>query len=99
MSTTAYKLKADASFPRPIRQSKRSDGETFWEVEGIVYDAGSTISEIDMTENDRERARSGELDHLLEKIETETPEAKEDSAEKKDENLFLKKADSSKETD
>jgi hypothetical protein len=66
--SVAYKLKADASFPRPIRQVRRMDGVTFWETEGILYEAGAQLTEDDLTENDKARAANGELDHLLERV-------------------------------
>lgn len=66
--SVAYKLKADASFPRPIRQVRRVDGVTFWETEGILYEAGDQLTADDLTENDAKRAENGELDHLLERV-------------------------------
>ena len=71
----AFKLKADASFPRPIRLRKLADGKEFWVTEGRSYNAEDTISGEDMLPRDLRRALDAELDHLLEPIsEDEVPE-------------------------
>jgi len=64
---TAYKLKADASFPQAIRKADElADGTEVFETVGRNYVAGSYVLASEMTPRDRERAESGDLDHLLE---------------------------------
>lgn len=62
----AYKLKADASFPKAIRKvASLIDGQEVYETTGVNYVAGTYLYEADLTPRDRERASNGELDHLL----------------------------------
>lgn len=67
----AYKLKADTSFPRVLRET--SDGQE--EVEGRAYNAGDYVLAADLNARDRDRAENGELDHLLEESSVEDAEA------------------------
>jgi hypothetical protein len=62
----AYKLKADASFPRVVRSGQTIQGEQVDETEGVNFPAGSYILASEMTSRDAERAENGDLDHLLE---------------------------------
>lgn len=63
----AYKLKADASFPKAIRKvALLIDGQEVYETTGVNYVAGTYLYEADLTPRDRERASNGDLDHLLE---------------------------------
>jgi hypothetical protein len=62
----AYKLKADASFPRVIREATTIHGETVQETEGFNYQTGGYVLAENMTPRDRERAENGDLDHILE---------------------------------
>jgi len=81
MANEAYKLKADASFPRAIRKAVNVDGVELVETEGRTYDSGSYVLADDLTERDRERAENGELDHLLEPVSKEEAEAGLSSSE------------------
>jgi hypothetical protein len=65
----AYKLKADASFPRALRlvSDDEIEGKQY-EVEGRNYGTGSYVLASDLTPRDRERAENGDLDHLLEGV-------------------------------
>jgi hypothetical protein len=65
----AYKVKADVSFPKPIRKvDELIDGQEVYEATGVNYAAGSYLLENDLLPRDRERAANGELDHLLEAV-------------------------------
>jgi len=68
----AYKLKADASFRKPLLEDE--DGNAV-AVVGNNYPAGSFLLASDLTKRDRERAANGDLDHLLEEASTEDAEA------------------------
>jgi hypothetical protein len=68
----AYKLKADASFPQPLLEDEEGNAVT---VVGRTYNAQDYILATDLTKRDRERAESGELDHLLEAASKEDAEA------------------------
>lgn len=59
----AYQAKVDVSFPRPI--GLLSENPEVWSTEGVNYPAGSHILAENLVPRDRERAASGELDHLL----------------------------------
>jgi hypothetical protein len=60
-----YRALADVSFPKPIAQISEND----WATEGVNYPAGSLIPEDHLTPYVRERAESGDLDHILEPVE------------------------------
>lgn len=63
----AYKLKADASFPKALRkQGEDVNGNPTYLTEGRNYAAGSYVYENDLTPRDREIARNGGYDRLLE---------------------------------
>lgn len=64
-----YKLVADGTFATPV-------GETTDFVQAATYGAGDYISSDELSEKDQERAKNGELDHLLESVsEKEVEEA------------------------
>ncbi len=72
----AYKVKADTSLPRAIREaSELADGTKVYETEGRNYAAGSYVLASDLHPRDRERAANGDLDHLLEASTVEEAEA------------------------
>lgn len=71
----AYKLKADASFPKALRKVEELiDGQEVYETTGVNYVAGGYVLASDLTPRDRERAEKGELDHLLEGVSKEEAE-------------------------
>lgn len=70
----AYKLKADASFPRVVRVAETVNGETVEETEGVNYAAGDYVLAENLSPRDRDRAESGDLDHLLEGVSREEAE-------------------------
>ena len=65
----AYKVKADVSFPKPIRKADELiDGQEIYESLGVNYSAGSYLLATDLLPKDRERAENGDLDNLLESV-------------------------------
>lgn len=80
MAETAYKLKADASFPQVVREVETDLGVRVDTV-GRNYAAGHFVLASEMTPRDRERAESGDLDHLLEEASVEEAEAARRSQE------------------
>lgn len=61
----AYKLKADASFPKALT----TDGEgNALDTLGVNYAAGEYVLASDLTKVVLERADNGDLDHLLESV-------------------------------
>lgn len=69
MATEAYKVKADVSFPRPIRKVEDlADGSEVFETEGRNYPTGSYVLSQNLTPRDRKRANDGDLDHVLEPV-------------------------------
>lgn len=71
----AYKLKADASFPRVVREVTNIHGEQVQETEGFSYAEGGYVLAENLTPRDRERAENGDLDHLLEAADRDEAEA------------------------
>jgi len=67
----AYKLKADVSFPEPLGLTGEGDEQEVLGVIGRNYAAGDYVLASALTPRDRERADSGELDHLLEPADLE----------------------------
>lgn len=73
---SAYRLKKDASFPRPIRAADNlADGSVLYETVGENYAAGSYVLAEELTPRDAERAESGDLNNLLEASDKVTAEA------------------------
>ena len=70
----AYKVKADTSFPRVIREVDNAWGEKVTETEGQAFAAGDYVFADELSPRDRERAESGDLDHLLEEADAEEAE-------------------------
>lgn len=63
----AYRLKADATFHEPLRVAgERADGSTIYEVLPTSYNAGDVVFPEEMTPVQREAAKNGDLDHLIE---------------------------------
>lgn len=76
----AYKLKADTSLPRAIREVETlAGGETVYETEGHNYAKGDYVLAENIAPFVREKADSGDLDHLLEPVSRK--EAEEGMAE------------------
>lgn len=61
-----YKVKADTSIPRAVRTATTNEGVEIEETAGQAYSAGDYVLASNMTKQLRERAESGDLDHLLE---------------------------------
>jgi hypothetical protein len=71
----AYRLKADTSIPKAIREVEELvNGEKLYETTGVNYAAGDYVLARDITPPVRERAENGELDHLLEPVSLEEAE-------------------------
>lgn len=69
MANDAYKVKADVSLPRAIREAgELVNGDKLYETEGRTYAAGEYVLAEDITPPLRKRAEEGELDHLLEPV-------------------------------
>lgn len=65
----AYKLKADVSLPRAIREIEElADGTKVYETVGVNYVAGTYVLAESIAPFVREKADNGELDHLLEAV-------------------------------
>lgn len=75
MANDAYKVKADVSLPRAIREVETlAGGEKVYETEGRSYAAGQYVFAEDITPPLREKIENGDLDHLLEPVSREEAE-------------------------
>ena len=76
----AYKVLQDTTFPKPVRTVTTSDGVTIEETTGQAYAAGDYVLSEELTERDRERADSGELEDFLEEASDDEVEAARQAA-------------------
>lgn len=76
----AYKVKQDTTFPKPLRTVTTIDGAEIVETTGVAYREGDYLLPEDLTERDRERADSGELEDFLEEASTDDVEAARSAA-------------------
>lgn len=83
MANEAYRVKADVSLPRAIREVEELvNGQKLYETVGVSYNEGDVVLAEDITPPLREKAENGGLDHLLEPISRkEYDEAKEGQAD------------------
>lgn len=71
----AYRVKADVSLPRAIREVEELvDGTKVYETVGVNYAEGQYVLAEEINPRDRERAENGELDHLLEPVDRDEAE-------------------------
>lgn len=71
----AYRMKADVSLPRAIREVETlAGGEKVYETEGRNYAAGAVVLARDISPTVVEKIENGELDHLLEEVSMEDAE-------------------------
>jgi hypothetical protein len=71
----AYRVKQDTTFQRPLRTVTTIDGQTIEETQGVAYREGDYVLLDELTERDRERADSGELEDFLEEASTDDVES------------------------
>lgn len=70
----AYRVLVDTTFPRPLRTVQTVDGQTIEETTGVAYAADDYVLAEELTERDRDRAESGDLEGFLEDASTEDVE-------------------------
>jgi hypothetical protein len=84
-----YRAKQDVSIPRVVSRIHGEGEDAQFETEGVNYPAGSLIKVSEMTPHHRERAESGDFDHLLEPVSGEDAEAYGPGADEPEFGIFV----------